>query len=312
VKSSVLCVGSIVHDTRVRPVGEMEWGTATLVDTIETHIGGNGALSAIALAKSGIPVRLFGAVGRDERAPFLLDTLRGAGVDTGGVEIVDGPSAATIVLVNAAGERKLIHRMGASAVAFPQPLEFTRERCEGAAWFHLASQFVMPNVRLHGAEMLRRARAAGLHTSLDTNWDSSGRWMEDLRPCLAHTDVAFMNEDEARMITGSADGTGAARVLMRHGVRTAVIKLGARGCAIHTAGDFRCPAFEVEARDTTGAGDVFVGAFIAALLRGAELPEAGRFANAVAALGVQSVGGAGRIPPLAEMETWMRTARLRS
>ncbi|MGH9582726.1 MAG: PfkB family carbohydrate kinase, partial [Bryobacteraceae bacterium] len=68
---------------------------------------------------------------------------------------------------------------------------------------------------------------------------------------------------------------------------------------------------EVEIHDTTGAGDCFAAGFIAALLEGAALAEAGRFANAVAALSVRQLGAVSGVISYAETEAWMNTARLR-
>jgi sugar/nucleoside kinase (ribokinase family) len=109
--------------------------------------------------------------------------------------------------------------------------------------------------------------------------------MEDVRACLPHLDIIFMNEDEARMATGCATPSAAAKCLLAGGARMAVMKLGPRGCGIFTReGELASPAFDVHAKDTTGAGDCFVGGFLAALLRGLGVAESARFANAVAAL----------------------------
>jgi sugar/nucleoside kinase (ribokinase family) len=308
----VLCSGSIVYDTVVRPACESDWGTTSFVETIEYHVGGNGANTCVALATIGMPVRLMGVVGKDPQGEFALQTLRRAGVDASAVAIVDAPTAASIVIVNHAGDRKFLHRVGASACAFAAPFDFTPELTAGMQHYHLASLFVLPKMRAHGPEILRRAREAGLSTSIDTNWDPQGLWMKDLGPCLEHADILFINEDEARMTTGSADPAVAAAWLIAHGARTAVMKLGRLGCAIyHEDREYRCPAFDVEAKDTTGAGDCFAGGFLAAILRGASLPEAGRFANAVGAFTVQRVGGNAGVPPFDEIQEWMRSARVR-
>ncbi|HEX3880157.1 MAG TPA: carbohydrate kinase family protein, partial [Bryobacteraceae bacterium] len=264
-KQGVLCSGSIVFDTLVRPVEDPQWGTTTFVDAIESHVGGNGANTSLALSTLGASVRLLGAVGRDEQGQFLLESLQRAGVDIHAVTLGVEATAASIVMVNGAGDRKFLHRVGASATAFTAPVQFTPELTAGMAYYHLASLFILPNLRKHAPETLGRSRAAGLITSLDTNWDPEGRWMQDLAPCLPHLDIAFFNEDEARMTTGTADPRKAAKFLLERGVRTAVLKLGARGCAIYTGADeILCPAFDVEAKDTTGAGDCFVAGFLAA------------------------------------------------
>ncbi len=310
--AGVLCSGAIVYDTLVRPAGEANWGTTTLVDTIEFHTGGNGANTSLTLAKCGAPVRLLSAVGNDEQGKFALEALRREGVETQAVSILDGRTAATVALVNHAGDRRFLHRMGVNAEAFPEPIEFSAAIVRGMAHYHLASLFILPRFRAHARETLMRARAAGLTTSLDTNWDPQGRWLHDLGPCLDRLDFLVVNEDEARMITGSALPSEAAAFLLARGVRTAVVKLGPRGCAIYTVNrPIACPAFDVEARDTTGAGDCFVGGFLAALLSGSDLEEAGRFANAVAALSVQAVGGAAGVPGKSDIDAWLRSARVR-
>ena len=137
--------------------------------------------------------------------------------------------------------------------------------------------------------------------------------MEALAPSLPHLDLLFLNEDEARMVTGSADPAEAAKVVLDLGVRIAVIKLGHRGCAIYSSADeLHCPAFDVEAKDTTGAGDCFVGGFLAARMRGGNLQEAGRLGNAVAALSVQQIGAVVDLPSYDEMQNWIGSAEVRN
>ena len=194
-----------------------------------------------------------------------------------------------------------------SAEAFSAPLEFPAALVAGMSHYHLASLFILPNFRPHAPATLARARAAGLTTSLDTNWDPRGLWMRDLAPCLPGLDFLFMNEDEARMVTGTSDAKEAAAAVLARGVKTAVLKLGPRGCAVYTGGcEILCPAFEVAVKDTTGAGDCFVAGFLAAHLRGASLAEAGLFANAVGAFSVQCVGASKGLRTYEETEKWIR------
>jgi ribokinase len=95
------------------------------------------------------------------------------------------------------------------------------------------------------------------------------------------------------------------------GAASVILKLGNTGCAAFTPdGEFWVPAFEVEAVDTTGAGDCFVGGFLAALHRGRSWLEAARFANAVAALSVQKLGATAGLRSWAETEAWVAEARI--
>jgi sugar/nucleoside kinase (ribokinase family) len=304
----IICSGSIVYDTLVYPFEASAWGTTRLMKSIECHVGGNGANTALAMAVIGASVRLVGAVGNDAQAESVLHELRRSGVNTDFVMRVPAPTATTVVLVNETGDRQFLHRLGASEKAFSEPLTFTPELVENASHYHFASLFILPHLRLHGAEMLRRARQAGLTTSLDTNWDAEGEWMTALAPCLPEVDILFMNEDEAFMVTGSNDPASAARVVLEKGVRTAVMKLSGRGCAIYSDGDeIVCPSFPVPVKDTTGAGDSFVAGFLDARQRGASWAEAGEFANAVGALSVQKLGAVTGVRSRAETEAWMST-----
>ncbi len=310
----VLCCGNIVYDTLVSPVDELHWNRGTtFVECIEYHAGGNGANTARALAILGTPVRLLGSVGADEQGRYVLNVIKHSGVDTAAVSELSSPTAASVVIVNAAGDRKFFHRPGASHESFAMPITFSSELCSGISHFHLASFFVLPRLRARGLETLIRARAAGLTTSFDTNWDPEDSWLRTLEPCLPYIDFLFMNEDEARMVTGSPDAAAGASVVLSKGLKTSIVKLGGRGCAVYTADrEIVCPAFDVEAKDTTGAGDCFVAGFLAASQRGASLAEAGQFANAVAGLSVQHIGAVEGVLPRADTEAWMRSTPLRT
>jgi sugar/nucleoside kinase (ribokinase family) len=304
----IICSGSIVYDTLVYPFEESAWGTTRWVRSVEYHAGGNGANTARAMAILGASVRLVGAVGNDVQANFVLEELKASGVATDFVMRVDAPTATTVALVNEAGERQFLHCLGASEQAFSEPLVFTPSLVENASHYHFASLYILPHLRVHGAEMLRRARAVGLTTSLDTNWDAEGEWMVALAPCLRELDLLFMNEDEASMVTGSRDPADAARVVLEKGVRTAVMKLSGHGCAIYTEDrEILCPAFQVPVKDTTGAGDCFVAGFLDARQRGASWAEAGEFGNAVGALSVQKLGAVTGVIPRAQIESWIST-----
>lgn len=313
IQPGVICCGNTVFDTIIKPVDELDWAqTTTLVDAIEYRCGGSAASTARALAILGIPVRLMTTVGSDYQARFVLEAIRSCGVDADYVSHSSAPTAATVVLVNSAGERKFFHRPGASSEAFVDDVRFETALCAGMWHIHLAGIFLIPCLRSEAPRILREAHVNGLTTSLDTNWDPQGVWIEILRPCLPHLDLLFMNESEARMITGHSGVALSARSLLAQGVRTCVVKLGSQGCAIYTAdSEMLCAAFDIDVQDTTGAGDCFVGGFLAARQRGASLHDAGMFANAVAALSVQKVGAVEGLLPVSETEEWMRNTPLR-
>lgn len=310
-EGGIYCTGNIVLDILVRPVNAMPaWGATTWVESIEQHLGGNGAITACALGKLGAPVRLVGAVGDDAFGHYLLQRLQSANVDVSEVRVVAGVQTATTVgLVNDRGERLFLHVLGASALVEANQLPFDPQRIGDLSYFHLGSLFHLPKMRLAGPDLLARARRAGLLTSVDTMWDTSGHWMRDFAPLCPLIDCLFVNQDEARMLAGSADPGQVGRFFRGRGVRMVVLKLGENGCAVCAPEEeFLVPAYGAPAVDTTGAGDCFCGGFLAALRRGFSLREAARFANAVGAHCIQQMGGTEGLAGFEETLAWMQAA----
>lgn len=303
----ILCAGNISHDILVRPVDRLEWGTSTWVPDLLEDMGGNGGNTSYAAAMLGAPAKLLGMVGRDRQGDALLEKLAGAGVDLSGVGRSSGPTTTTICAVHSNGERLFIQRIGSSAEAFREPIEFTPELIRGVSHFHLANIFALPNIGPRAPQIMRQAREADLTTSLDTGWDTTRKWLKTVGPCLPDVDLLFVNREEARMLTGESEPAAAADALRRHGAHDIIIKLGDQGCAIFTADEsMRVPAFPVEVLDTTGAGDCFAGAFLAMLHRGMDYREAARIANAVGAMVVERLGAVTGLADLQGTKAWIR------
>lgn len=287
----MLVAGNISHDILVRPVEEFRWGTSNWVEQFQEDMGGNGSNTAYAMSRMGLRARLVGKVGADARGDGLLRKLDGAGVDTRWVERAVDATTTTVVIMNRAGDRQFIQYIGASREVFTEPFAFPAPAIEGITHYHQANIFALPNLRRHGGEQMRRAKEAGLTTSIDTGWATDGKWMETLGPAFPYCDLLFMNEDEARATTGCDDPEAMVAALRALGAGDIVLKLGARGCAVYAEGAAtHVPAFAVEAIDTTGAGDCFAGAFFAALHRGMSLVEAARIGNAMGAMVVSRIG----------------------
>ncbi len=306
----IYVTGNIVADCLVQPVDSLPaWGSTTFVDSIDLHLGGNGAASAYAAGRMGVPVQLAGAVGEDSFGQFALKRLRGAAVDTSRVVVHSGVATATTIgLVNRKAERLFFHDPGASRHCKLGNIPFDPDTIGNCSYFHFGSIFCLPKLRDHAGELLQKARGAGLITSLDTDWDTDGRWMEDFKPLCPLLDYLFANRLEAKMLTGSADPGENGRIFRKLGAKVVVIKLGAAGCAVFSGqGDFSLPAYRVNAIDTTGAGDCFCGAFLAGLCRGLDLREAAQLGTAVGAQCVQHVGGTDWEASYESTRRWMES-----
>jgi sugar/nucleoside kinase (ribokinase family) len=266
------------------------------VDTIAESIGGNGANTSYALAKLGVPARLISLVGDDARGARLTSILAEAGVDVSGIVKRAGLSTpCTVALVDSSGARKFYHRPGATREAKPDEIVFNGR--DGYTHFHFGNPFAFQHVRQSLGSVMRRAKEAGLTTSIDTGWDSLGRWIDDLGPALPYTDLLFLNDSEEQMLGGT-------ETLRARGASEIVVKRGPNGCIVRGEA---VAGFKVDAIDSTGAGDCFAGAFLAGLHRGWPLTQTARFANAVGAMNVQQLGATTGIRSLEETLEWMRS-----
>jgi sugar/nucleoside kinase (ribokinase family) len=304
----VICLGILVADVVGQPVDAYpERGKLVLVDRMELHSGGCAANTGISLGKLGVPTGVIGKVGHDGFGSFLVEELARHGVDTRGVRRdPEVNTSATMVLVHGDAERSFLHYLGANACFSREDVDM--ELLHGARILHVAGAFLMP--RLDGApaaELLREARRMGLTTSLDTAWDSRGRWMSLLRPCLAHLDLMTPSIEEARCLTGRDEPTEVAQVLLDAGVRTVALKMGERGCYVRTAErEFAIAAFPVDAVDALGAGDAFTAGFLAGVARGWDLEETARFACAVGARCVTALGATTGVGSMEETLRFMK------
>lgn len=308
----VISAGIVIADCVARPVerapapGELE-----LVDEIGLFVGGSAANTGVALARLGLEVALVGRVGRDGFGDFLEAATRGAGCDTRFLRRDDAPTSATLVNVDRLGERSFLHAVGANAHLRAADVPLDALAAGGARALHVAGYFILPGLEPEVPELFAHASRLGLLTSLDSVWDPAGRW-ERLHACLPLTDLFCPSLHEARRLTGREDPREVVDALFGLGVRRAVaLKMGPQGSLLGGADGarLRVPAAPVRAVDGTGAGDAFIGGFLAAWLRGEGLEEAGRLGNAAGALCVGELGAVAGLRDLATTRALAGTLR---
>lgn len=304
----VACAGILVADLVARPVDRWpEAGRLELVPHMELHVGGCAANTGVTLAKLGFDVGLFGKVGQDGLGDFVLKQMQTEGINVLGVK--RDPSvctSATMVMVDSLGERSFLHYLGANAAYGVQDIDW--ELMENATVLHVAGSLVLP--ALDGeptAQLLQKAREHGLTTSLDTVWDASGQWMSLIEPCLPYLDYFLPSLAEAQSLVNLRDPQDVAEKFHGYGVGTVALKMGERGSFVSTSkGEcLTMPAFEVQSVDGTGAGDAFVGGFLAGVLLEMGLEETVRLANAAGAMCVTHMGATAGIPSLEDLKAFM-------
>ncbi|MHB9862604.1 carbohydrate kinase family protein [Streptomyces sp. YIM S03343] len=290
----LLVVGDVVTDVVARHRGPLAPGTDTAT-AVRTLPGGAGANVACWAACAGCPdVRLLGRVGT-EAAAWHERELTATGVHP---HLVVDPSAATgtvicLVDTGAAAERTFLTDSGASLRL--EPADWSDGLLDGVARLHLSGYLLFAESSRALAEVaLKAAHARGIPVSLDP---ASTGFLAELGTdaflaFAAGLDLLLPSRDEACLLTGLPDGAAAAAELSRH-VPLVVAKQGAEGALVARSGEVaaRVPAPPAVPRDTTGAGDAFTGAFLAALLAGAAPEAAAAEGCRAGARAVEQVGG---------------------
>ncbi|MFE1434829.1 carbohydrate kinase family protein [Streptomyces griseoaurantiacus] len=291
---ALLVVGDVVTDVVARHRGPPTPGTDTAA-VIRAVPGGAGANVACWAAHRGLAdVRLLGRVGA-EAAAWHTRELAACGVRPRLVVDPDAPTGTVICLVDAeaSAERTFLTDGGASLRLAPE--DWSPALLDGVARLHLSGYllFSAPGRALVTAAFAD-ARARHVPVSLDP---ASAGFLATLGTDRFLTlteglEVLLPSRDEACLLTGLPDPEEAARVLSRR-VPLVVLKQGARGALVAAAGAVRgrVPALPADVRDTTGAGDAFTGAFLAALLGGAGPVAAAREGCRAGASAVGEVGG---------------------
>jgi sugar/nucleoside kinase (ribokinase family) len=280
---SILCVGQLVADIVARPVDALPFpGRTTPVEELDILSGGCAANTAAVLAKLGADVRLAALIGRDAFGDAALADQVAAGVNVDAVaRLSDVPTSVAIVLVDSRGQRSFYYRGGSLEAMSNRHVP--EDLLRSAAIVHVGGAMKMLNLDLAG--LMGRARSFGCITSLDTDWDIYGNWMRLLEGALPNIDYLITNEDEAVMLAGKVDPRDAARDLLACGPKAVAVKRGERGSMLATAaGLLEFPAYRVDVRDTTCAGDAFVAGFLHGVGSGRPLEESMRLGNAAGAL----------------------------
>ena len=288
----IVCVGTALVDSIIKgfdPVPVSAAGYRAASGSL--NVGGEAVNAATAAAKLGLRVGILCALGEDAAGDMVVSALERCGVVTDRiVRSAEHPTPVTTMFVNDDGTRKSVTN---EAHRYNFRPERYIPRFSDARALLLGSLFRAP---FDDPEIIRAvlaaAKDAGQTVLADTKLPNFRRLgLDDLTDCLPLVDYVTPNEDEARYYTGKDEPEEMADVLLRFGVRNVVIKLGAKGCFFKSAaGSLRLPAFDVPAADATGAGDNFLAGFASELLRGADVLEALRFANACGAICTTAVG----------------------
>ena len=279
-------------------------------------IGGSAGNIAVALARQGVRAALLSCVSDDAVGRYCRAELDRYGVDTTHLRATTGEARTSLAVAETrpVGCQTVLYRNGAADFALTEADVAAVDYGPVAALVVTGTALAKDPSREAVRQAMRLARDAGALVVLDVDHRAYS-WTGDAeaaRVCLdaaRMADVVVGNVEEFALMAGSGDGMALARSLVQERALVAVYKQGAEGSQTFTP-DYRfaSPAFAVEAKKPMGAGDGFMGGFLAGLAQGATLEGAVRRGAATAAIIVSGIGCAPASPDLATLETFLERA----
>ena len=268
---------------RLPKAGETIFG-----DRFDLGWGGKGANQAVAARLCGAEVAMVARVGSDLFGPATVANFESHGIDASHVRVVEGASSGVApIFVESNGQNRIIVVKGANDLLLPPDVEAAAGLLERADCIVL--QFEVPLATV--VHTVRFAKARGIPCIVNP---------APAQPCdlrdLAGVDYLVPNESEAESLAGLPvrtvdEARRCAQAFLDAGVSRVIITLGERGAYLASPGAGELiPAFPVAAKDSSGAGDAFVGSFAVFLAEGMPEGEAVRRANLFAGLSTMRVG----------------------
>ena len=288
----IVGLGLATLDILVRMDELPTWERGQRLQAVRFAGGGPVATALVAAARLGARVGYVGTAGEDEVAELKIRSLTQEGVDTNQVVVRRGPERQVIlVCVQARTGERVFCGLEACHEDPITASELDHAYITGAEFLHLDGTH--SEAALQAAQWMHEA---GKNVVLDAAKTTAAprHYTAEL---FQYVDYLICGSGYAPAVTGETDIWAAGEAMLELGPRVVVQTEGTQGSYTVTADDrFHTPAFEVDVVDTTGAGDVFHGAYIVGLLKGWELRRVAAFASAVSALKCTQLGGRAGIP----------------
>jgi sugar/nucleoside kinase (ribokinase family) len=287
----VIVVGELNVDLILNQIeGYPELGKEKLVGEMTLTLGSSSAIFASNLSSLGTKVSFLGKIGDDIFGNLVIQSLASSNVLT---ELIirdkNLKTGATIVL-NYDEDRAMITHTGAMEKLNID--DVSRNKLSTARHLHFSSYFLQPGIRKDVSKMFEMAKALGLTTSFDAQWDPDEKWDLDLKEILPNVDVFLPNQQELMHLSGMKTIDEAFEYIQDF-ANTVVVKMGNAGSVVLANGNKyrKEPFLNRNVIDAIGAGDSFNAGFIHKYINGAPMDECQTFANLIGAISTTAAGG---------------------
>ncbi len=302
----VLVFGSINTDLVVYVEALPQPGETVSGGAWDSFPGGKGANQAVAAARSGVPVSVYGCLGDDSFGHERLAALAATGIATDGVRLKSGArSGVAMIMVDAHGENSIAVAPGANMLFVPGDVTFPEPR-SGETWVALF-QNEIPRETTESLIVTAHARGCFVIWNIAP---TIGKRPD--RAILESVDCLMCNRNElAALVGGDAPIEEQARAPLAWGAGSVIVTLGSKGSMwVSKEETFFQEAFPVESIDAVGAGDCFCGVFAASLAKDGGITggvrKALRRASAAAAISTTRKGAQPSMPDSREVDEFLR------
>jgi len=265
--------------------------------------GGQVASAMVTCARLGLRVKYIGTVGDDERGRVQMESLRATGINLDHVQVrANCPNQTAYILIDqTTGERTVLWRREECLRLDPDTI--TPEQIIDARLLHIDGHDTPAVLK---AAQIARQHNIPVTVDVDTIYHGFDK-------VLAHIDYLITSSEFPVQLTNERDPFKALETIQdEFHMKIAAMTLGAHGALARVDGRFiYSPAFVVNCVDTTGAGDIFHGAFCYAVLQNMPVREALEFSNAMAALNCTALGARGGISTIQDARALMQRAERR-
>jgi sugar/nucleoside kinase (ribokinase family) len=300
----ILVAGEINPDLILSGDVEPEFNQVEkLVNSASLEIGSSSVIFACGAARLGLRVSFVGISGQDVFGRFMLGEMQARSINISNVIIHPEAQTGLSVILNRGADRAIFTHLGLIDALRAEDLP--DDLLSSARHLHVASYFLQTELQPGLPELFRRARSLGMTTSMDTNWDPSGKWI-GLETLLPLVDVFLPNEREALALS-RAESLGEAATILAKKASIVVIKRGADGGILRMGNtQIQSASIPVQVIDTVGAGDSFDAGFLYGYLHGWELEISLKLACICGALSTQAAGGTAAQPSLGEAASYLQ------
>jgi len=290
----VVLLGDINIDINASMPAYPARGGEGVTTSVDYNTGGSVVTTSLALANMGGDVGVLGRIGVDALAAQALSDLEAIGVDRSQIQIDQVVSTGLIyIVVNPDGERTMFSSRGANVFTTPKPeweKYFSHSR-----WYHFSGYALMSQPQQDAAvHALALARQNHCRVSLDPNPEPAMRYSKRILELLSKIDIFMPNEMEIMVTSGETNLDDAIKRILDAGVKAVVVKRGKKGCMVaYDKEVFQLPSFEINVKDSTGAGDSFDAGMLLGRMVGLSWEASGVLGNALGAIATSTYGTGG-------------------